>query len=191
MGLLLVGWPIAPRLRGSPARPPACRTRRRPGPARRRGHAADGPASRPSPPARAPAGLAVQVASGAPRCAGCNACQRRGLVWNELARLLIADFLALAASERNMARLIFLDEAVHHLSRRSRSAGRSVRRSARGRWSVDGLQRLVRRRLGCSASSSATRTARWVAGSRPSAFAPARYVGISADTPWRCDAAPG
>jgi transcriptional regulator with XRE-family HTH domain len=33
------------------------------------------------------------------------------LAWNELARLLIADFPALPAAERNMARLVFLDGA--------------------------------------------------------------------------------
>ncbi|WP_433438414.1 helix-turn-helix domain-containing protein [Nonomuraea sp. CA-141351] len=37
------------------------------------------------------------------------------LAWNELARLLIADFPALPAAERNMARLVFLDEAAHDL----------------------------------------------------------------------------
>ncbi|MGW0806772.1 helix-turn-helix domain-containing protein [Nonomuraea sp. NPDC002799] len=37
------------------------------------------------------------------------------LAWNELARLLIADFPALPAAERNMARLVFLDEAAKDL----------------------------------------------------------------------------
>ncbi|MBD2896371.1 hypothetical protein amrb99_53190 [Actinomadura sp. RB99] len=37
------------------------------------------------------------------------------LAWNELARLLIADFPALPTTERNMARLVFLDEAAHEL----------------------------------------------------------------------------
>lgn len=37
------------------------------------------------------------------------------LAWNELARLLIADFPALPSTERNMARLVFLDEAAHDL----------------------------------------------------------------------------
>ncbi|MGW1741142.1 helix-turn-helix domain-containing protein [Nocardia sp. NPDC001965] len=37
------------------------------------------------------------------------------LAWNDLARLLIADFPALPATERNMARLVFLDEASRDL----------------------------------------------------------------------------
>ncbi|MFI2233777.1 helix-turn-helix domain-containing protein [Nocardia testacea] len=37
------------------------------------------------------------------------------LAWNELARLLIADFPALPSAERNMARLVFLDEASRDL----------------------------------------------------------------------------
>ncbi|RJL32086.1 helix-turn-helix domain-containing protein [Bailinhaonella thermotolerans] len=37
------------------------------------------------------------------------------LAWNELARRLIADFPALPAAERNMARLVFLDEAARDL----------------------------------------------------------------------------
>ncbi|WP_123664427.1 helix-turn-helix domain-containing protein [Actinocorallia herbida] len=37
------------------------------------------------------------------------------LAWNELGRLLIADFPALPAAERNMARLVFLDESSHDL----------------------------------------------------------------------------
>ncbi|GGV30995.1 hypothetical protein GCM10010182_62860 [Actinomadura cremea] len=37
------------------------------------------------------------------------------LAWNEMARLLIADFPALPTTERNMARLVFLDEAAHDL----------------------------------------------------------------------------
>ncbi|TDD84408.1 hypothetical protein E1293_13145 [Actinomadura darangshiensis] len=37
------------------------------------------------------------------------------LAWNELARLLIAGFPALPTAERNMARLVFLDEAAHDL----------------------------------------------------------------------------
>ncbi|RJO76962.1 XRE family transcriptional regulator [Nocardia panacis] len=37
------------------------------------------------------------------------------LAWNEQARLLIADFPTLAAAERNMARLVFLDEASRDL----------------------------------------------------------------------------
>ncbi|NEW52431.1 transcriptional regulator [Nocardia cyriacigeorgica] len=35
--------------------------------------------------------------------------------WNELARLLIADFPELPAAERNMARLVFLDETARDL----------------------------------------------------------------------------
>ncbi|MEU5866541.1 helix-turn-helix transcriptional regulator [Nonomuraea sp. NPDC047529] len=37
------------------------------------------------------------------------------LAWNELARLLVADFPALDPSERNMARLVFLDDAARDL----------------------------------------------------------------------------
>ncbi|MCP2168913.1 hypothetical protein LX83_005793 [Goodfellowiella coeruleoviolacea] len=37
------------------------------------------------------------------------------LAWNELARLLIVDFPTLPAAERNMARLVFLDEASRDL----------------------------------------------------------------------------
>ncbi|GAA4239165.1 helix-turn-helix transcriptional regulator [Actinomadura meridiana] len=37
------------------------------------------------------------------------------LAWNELARLLVADFPVLPAAERNMARLVFLDPASHTL----------------------------------------------------------------------------
>ncbi|NIH86422.1 helix-turn-helix domain-containing protein [Amycolatopsis granulosa] len=37
------------------------------------------------------------------------------LGWNELARLLVADFPALPAAERNMARLVFLDDAARDL----------------------------------------------------------------------------
>ncbi len=37
------------------------------------------------------------------------------LAWNDLARQLIADFPALPAAERNMARLVFLDEASRDL----------------------------------------------------------------------------
>ncbi|WP_326819663.1 helix-turn-helix domain-containing protein [Streptosporangium sp. NBC_01756] len=37
------------------------------------------------------------------------------LAWNELARLLVADFPALPAAERNMARLVFLDETAKDL----------------------------------------------------------------------------
>ncbi|NKY48790.1 helix-turn-helix domain-containing protein [Nocardia vermiculata] len=37
------------------------------------------------------------------------------LAWNDQARLLIADFPALPATERNMARLVFLDEASRDL----------------------------------------------------------------------------
>ncbi|KAB2339163.1 helix-turn-helix domain-containing protein [Actinomadura rudentiformis] len=37
------------------------------------------------------------------------------LAWNQLARLLIADFPALPTAERNMARLVFLDETAHDL----------------------------------------------------------------------------
>jgi hypothetical protein len=39
------------------------------------------------------------------------------LAWNELAQLLIADFPALPADERNMARLVFLDETARDLYR--------------------------------------------------------------------------
>ncbi|MFG2527030.1 helix-turn-helix domain-containing protein [Streptomyces sp. NPDC048516] len=35
------------------------------------------------------------------------------LAWNRLARILIADFPALAPQERNLARLVFLDSAAH------------------------------------------------------------------------------
>ncbi|GGQ20312.1 helix-turn-helix domain-containing protein [Streptosporangium pseudovulgare] len=37
------------------------------------------------------------------------------LAWNELARLLVADFPALPVTERNMARLVFLDAAAKDL----------------------------------------------------------------------------
>ncbi|GHF11729.1 DNA-binding protein [Amycolatopsis deserti] len=37
------------------------------------------------------------------------------LAWNELARVLVADFPALRAAERNMARLVFLDDAARDL----------------------------------------------------------------------------
>lgn len=37
------------------------------------------------------------------------------LAWNDLARLLVADFPALPATERNMARLVFLDETAKDL----------------------------------------------------------------------------
>ncbi|QKV90761.1 helix-turn-helix domain-containing protein [Streptomyces sp. NA02950] len=37
------------------------------------------------------------------------------LAWNDLARTLIADFPALPAAERNMARLVFLDDAAKDL----------------------------------------------------------------------------
>ncbi|MFC4118566.1 helix-turn-helix domain-containing protein [Nonomuraea zeae] len=37
------------------------------------------------------------------------------LAWNDLARALITDFAALPAAERNMARLVFLDEAAKDL----------------------------------------------------------------------------
>ncbi|OXM74719.1 MULTISPECIES: helix-turn-helix domain-containing protein [Amycolatopsis] len=37
------------------------------------------------------------------------------LAWNDLARVLVADFPALPAAERNMARLVFLDDAARDL----------------------------------------------------------------------------